>query len=94
MDCCTPTEAALLPPKPLRTTEISDYREEMVMTLSSARALALKSNQKSQRQYKQQYDKKATTPKFRVGDWVLVYFHKMRLENVGNYLSHGMVHIE
>ena len=48
MDCHTPTEAALLPSKPLRTTEISDYREEMVMTLSSARALALKSNQKSQ----------------------------------------------
>ena len=48
MDCCTPTEAALLPPKPLRTTEISDYREEMVMTLPSARALVLKSNQKSQ----------------------------------------------
>ena len=58
MDCRTPTEAALLPPKPLRTTEISDYREEMVIALSSARALAMKYNQKSQRQYKQQYDNK------------------------------------
>ena len=46
----------------------------MVITLSSSRALALKSNQKCQQKYKQQYDKKATTPKFRVGDWVLVYF--------------------
>ena len=46
----------------------------MVITLSSARALALKSNQKSQQKYKQQYDKKAMTPKFHVGDWVLVYF--------------------
>ena len=34
----------------------------------------MKSNQKSQGQYKQQYDKKATTSKFHVGDWVLVYF--------------------
>ena len=74
MDCRTPTEAALLPPKLLRTTEISDYREEMVIALSSARALAMKYNQKSQRRYKQQYDKKATTPKFHVGDLVLVYF--------------------
>ena len=48
MDCRTPTEAALLPHKPLRTTEISDYREEMVIALSSARALAMKYNQKSQ----------------------------------------------
>ena len=62
------------PAKPLRTTEISEYREEMVITLSSARALVMNSNQKSQRQYKQQYDKKATTPKFHVVDWVLVYF--------------------
>ena len=74
MDCRSPTEAALLPPKSLRATEISDYREELVTTLSSARALALKFNQKSQRQYKHQHDKKATTPKFSIGDWVLVYF--------------------
>ena len=46
----------------------------MVIALSSARALAMKYNQKSQRRYKQQYDKKATTPKFHVGDLVLVYF--------------------
>ena len=74
MDCRSPTEAALLPPKSLRATEISDYREELVTTLSSARALALKFNQKSQRQYKHQQDKEATTPKFSIGDWVLVYF--------------------
>ena len=48
MDCRTPTEAALLPPKPLRTSEISDYREEMVIALPLARALAMKYNQKSQ----------------------------------------------
>ena len=74
MDCRTPTKAALLLLKPLRSTEISEYREEMVITLSSARALAMKSNHKSQQQYKQQYDKKATTPILCIGDWVLVYF--------------------
>ena len=36
--------------------------------------MALKTNQKSQQKYKQQYDKKATTPKFCVGVWILVYF--------------------
>ena len=68
MDCCTPTEATLLSPKPLKTTELSDYREEMVIILSSARALAMKYSLKSQRQYKEQYDKTATTIKFYVGD--------------------------
>ena len=47
----------------------------MVITLSTTRILSIKSNQKSQQQYKIQYDKKATTSKFHVGDWVfLVYF--------------------
>ena len=35
MDCRSPTQAALLPPKSLRATEISDYQEELVTTLSS-----------------------------------------------------------
>ena len=74
MDCRSPTEAALLPPKSLKITNLSDYREEMVMALSTARALALKASQKSQQHYKQQHDKKATTSKFNVGEWVLVYF--------------------
>ena len=61
MDCLSPTEAALLPPKSPKITNISDCQEEMVSTLSTARALALKVNQKSQRHYKQQHDKKTTT---------------------------------
>jgi len=80
MDCRSPTEAALLPPKSLNITNISDYREEMVSTLSTARALALKVNQKCQRSYKQQHDKKVTTSKLKVGEWVLVYFLQ---DNVG-----------
>ena len=83
MDCRTFTEAVFLPPKSLRTTEVSDYQEEMVITLSSARALALKSNQKSQQKYKKQYNERASIPKFCVGDWILVYFphcDKIKLE--------------
>jgi len=43
MECHSPTEAALLPPKSPKITNISDCQEEMVSTLSTARALALKS---------------------------------------------------
>ena len=74
MDCRSPTEAALLPPKSPKITNMSDNREEMVLSLSTARALALKINQKSRQRYKQQHDKKATTPKLNIGEWVLVYF--------------------
>ena len=93
MDCCSPTEAALLPPKSLRATEISDYREELVTTIPSARALTLKFNWKSQQQYKHQHDKKATTPKLCIGDWFLYISHKTRLEMIGNCLTCGMDHI-
>jgi len=60
MDCHSLTEAALLPPKSPKITNISDYQEEMVSTLSTASILALKVNWKSQQCYKQQHDKKAT----------------------------------
>ena len=74
MDCYTPTKATLLPFNPLRSIEISNYREEMVIILSTARALTIKCNHKSQCQCKQQNDNKATTQIFHIGDWVLAYF--------------------
>ena len=58
----------------LNLTGTLKYQTEFVATLSLTRALALKCNQKSQQQYNQLLDKKATTPKFSIGDWVLVYF--------------------
>ena len=74
MDCRTPTEAALLPPTQLMPTEVEDYREEVILSLSSARELAAKAIQKAQKRYKTQYDRKSTKRKYRVGDWVLVKF--------------------
>ena len=73
-DCRFPTEAALLPSTPLSVTNVSDYREELVLTLSNARNIAMKTNLECQRRYKEQYDKTAVTPKFQIGDWVLVHF--------------------
>ena len=43
----------------------------MVKAISTARALALKVNQKAQQCNKQQYNKKTTMPKLKVGNWAL-----------------------
>ena len=74
LDCRSPTEAALLPPSSLQVTDVQDYREELVLSLSSAWELAAKSIQTAQNKYKLQYDKKATPIDYRVGDWVLIRF--------------------
>ena len=46
----------------------------MVLSLSTASSLAVKANREAQQRYKLQYDKTAKLAKFRVGDWVLIYF--------------------
>ena len=40
IDCHTPTEAALLPSNGLKVTEVSNYREKVILSLSTARRLA------------------------------------------------------
>ena len=75
MDLRTPTEAALLPPTPLEPTDVEGYREELVLNLSSARELAVKSLQQSQKRGKRWYDQtKSTAKSFCIGEWVLVRF--------------------
>ncbi|MCG8620907.1 MAG: hypothetical protein MJE68_02745, partial [Proteobacteria bacterium] len=69
-----PTDAAFLPPSSVTPTDVDDYREELMLSLSSAREIATQSIQKSQKQYKKHYDAKATRTKFKVGQWVLVRF--------------------
>ena len=55
-------------------TDLSDYRQELVLSLSPAREIATKSIQKAQKRYKTQYDKKSVSIDYKVGDWVLVRF--------------------
>lgn len=75
LDCRSPTEAALLPTTGIEPTEVSDYREELVLSVSHARNLAVSSIQAAQRKNKGQYDKKATADiSFRAGDWILIRF--------------------
>ena len=75
MDLCTPTEVVLLPPTPLEPTDVEGYREELVLNLSLARELAVKSLQQSQKRGKRWYDRtKSTAKSFRIGEWMLVRF--------------------
>ena len=73
-DCRHPTEAATLPTKQLNATDITDYLEELVLNLSSARALAAKSILKAQQNQKDQYDRHTNSSKLKVGDWILIHF--------------------
>ena len=43
-DCCSLTESALLPAKSLN---VSDYQEQMMLSLSTARSLAMKANREA-----------------------------------------------
>ncbi len=74
VDCRSPTEAAYLPTDEVTPSDLEDYREELMMSLTSARGLAANSIQRSQQQYKKQYDKKTRERQPRIGSWVLIYF--------------------
>ena len=73
-DCRAPTQAALLPPTEAQQTDLSDYRQELILLLSSAREIATKNIRKAQRRKKTQDEKRSTTINYKVGDWVLVRF--------------------
>ena len=74
IDCRTPTEAALLPPHTTEPTEVSDYREELILSLSSARRLAAEAIQTAQLKYKSSYDRRSLDVNYQIVDWVLVKF--------------------
>ena len=74
MELRSPTKAALLLTESIEPAYLSDYREELIQSLSSARALDASNIRAAQRKYKRQYDKKARPVNFRLGDWVLVRF--------------------
>ena len=74
VDCRSPTEAALLPSGTVDPTDVDDYREELILSLSSARELAVTNIRAAQRRYKEQYDRKSKPAAYKLGDWVLVRF--------------------
>ena len=74
LDLWFPTEAALLPSVPVFECDVTDYREELIISLSSAGELAAMNIQGSQQRGKRNYDKRVFTKKLRIGDWTLVWF--------------------
>ena len=76
-DLRSPTEAAMLPATPLTLTDVEDYREELVFSLSSARECAVESIRAAQGRYKKYHDRHATPYKYRVGGWVFIRFPQL-----------------
>ena len=73
MDLSLPTEA-LLPLDSNHSTTESDYQEELMCTLSTARQAAVESIRRAQKRYKVQYDCKVIVREYRLGDWILIHF--------------------
>ena len=75
IDCRTPTEEVLRPPKPVEPTTVADYYwEQVILSLSTTRKLAAESIKKAQKKYKAIYDRKTAISSLKIGDWVLVKF--------------------
>lgn len=70
-DCKSPVQSTLLPVEPVQPATVEDYREELMLTLASARQTALEHINRAQTRYKTH---KVEPVKYRVGDWVLVHF--------------------
>ena len=68
------TKAALLFPQPAESIDLADYREKLMLSLATARELAVQSIKAAQSRYRKQYDKRAKVVDMRVGDWVFVRF--------------------
>lgn len=58
VDCRTPTDTEFLNPTSLQLTDTQDYREELSLSLASAKDIAAKAVQAAQKRYKRQYDKR------------------------------------
>lgn len=69
-----PTEAAFMKPTDAVPSTVEDYREEVMLSLSSARELAIQSVQKAQKRYKKLYDRNTKQIDYRVGDWIFIRF--------------------
>jgi len=52
-----------------------------MLSLLSVRKLATQTSREAQRHYKH-YDKRAKNTKFKIGDWVLIYFPRDETEEI------------
>ena len=74
VDLRSPTEAAIAPAEAVHGCDVTDYKQELILSLSSARELAVTNIREGQQRNKERYDQRVHTKKLKVGDWVLVRF--------------------
>ena len=87
MDCHLSTETALLPLQELNVTNVSDYREHLMLSCHQPSEML----RKAQKRYKIGYDNCCHEVCLDVGDWILIKFPQGR---TGSCPNHGMNHIE
>jgi len=73
-DLQTPTEAAFVKSSQLTPTSAEGYREQVILSLTSAHKLAAESIKRAQEHYKNLYDWKTKQVDYQVGDWVFIRF--------------------
>ena len=67
IDCRSPTDAAYRPVTEIHSVDVSNYHEELMVSLSSARHLAGKTIQEAQERYKKAYNRRAWEDTVRIG---------------------------
>jgi len=73
---------------------MEDYSEKVMLSLSSARELALDSIKRAQDQYKHYFDRSSKQIAYKVGEWIFTSdFQQRRLDITGNCYTHGTGHI-
>ena len=72
-NCRSPTEAALAPVTTPQPTQLEDYRQEIILSLSFARDLAAVNIQKAHSRYKKSHDK-SYTHEYKIGRWIFICF--------------------
>ena len=63
-----------LPPTTVEPADLNDYREKLMLTLSSARELAAEPISSAQKKYKKNYDRRSRVTSYKLGVWVLIQF--------------------
>ena len=74
------SNSALSPPSSLEPTELANYCEELMLSLSATWKLATSQIRKVQAKYKKYHDKKTKLSALKVGDWVLVKFSREAMD--------------
>ena len=89
-DLRTPTEATLMKPSQLTPTSAEDYQEEVILSLTSARELAIESIRKAQKRYKDLYNRKTTYMRWETG--YSLSSLRRKLGQTGSCQAPGMGH--